>query len=140
MRPTVAHVARALRRSFARDTSCKPSGWSAENPAFGHCLVAALVVQDYFGGLIVCADLSGHYRDGSSAFSSHYWNRIDGRNLDVTRRQFSPWFPYREMLRDEEDIHVVNRELEIGPLTHDTYRMLAARVRRHLRAHNDRRR
>jgi hypothetical protein len=140
MEPTVGQVGRALRRSFCRETSCKPTGWTAENPAFGQCLVAALVMQDYFGGIIVCADLTDHYRDGASAFSSHYWNRINGRDRDVTKQQFPPWFPYREMLRNEEDIHVVSRELEIGPLTHEAYQMLAERVRKHLQEQSDRRR
>lgn len=70
----------ALKKSWSKETSYTSTQkeWSDKNPAFGHCAVTALIVQDYFGGeLLFCK----HH--------NHYWNRLsDGREIDLTRSQF----------------------------------------------------
>lgn len=70
-----------LRESWNMETCYPPErkNWSKENPAWGQCVVTALIVQDYFGGDIVyCKHLK------------HFWNRLpDGTMLDLTRHQYT---------------------------------------------------
>ena len=72
----------ALVKSWSKDTCYPPMGddWSRENPALGQCYVTALIVNDYFGGMI----LEAKFKDGSA----HFWNLVDGEEVDLTRSQF----------------------------------------------------
>lgn len=79
----------ALRASWAADT-CSPddlerAGWQPENPAWGHCDITALVVNDIFGGDLVVGEV---HLDGEQP-GFHWWNQLpSGVELDVTREQF----------------------------------------------------
>jgi hypothetical protein len=79
----------ALRASWAADT-CSPddmarAGWQADNPAWGHCDITALIVNDIFGGELVVGEV---HRDGERQ-GFHWWNRLpSGVELDLTREQF----------------------------------------------------
>ena len=69
----------ALRNSFGVDT-CYPAerqDWSKEIPSIGQCAVAALVVQEFLGGEIV-------YDQNNI----HFWNCVDGIDIDLSRDQF----------------------------------------------------
>ena len=57
-------------------------------PEVGKCFVSALVINDYFGGKIIKAK--------SSSAISHYWNRIDDIDIDLTKGQF----PENEIFAD----------------------------------------
>lgn len=97
---TVSVVAEAIIRSCAKDTSADPDGWTEENPTWGHCAVAALVLQDWFGGGLI------HTRTTGSGFRrNHYWNRLPGGfDVDATREQFPPWTTFagfEERTRDQ---------------------------------------
>jgi hypothetical protein len=70
-----------LRTAWRREFSAKHDAWTPNNPALGQCASTALLVQDKFGGEILCAVIPGK-------FGSHYWNRVDGQELDYTRSQF----------------------------------------------------
>jgi hypothetical protein len=45
-----------------------------------------LVVHDLFGGQLLEAEV--HFHDGSPQ-GFHYWNRLDGVDVDLTREQFT---------------------------------------------------
>jgi hypothetical protein len=78
--PTLDEVRDALRLAWSRATSADPDGWSQHNPALGQCAVSALIVQDFFGGDLLRADVGG---------AGHYWNRLpDGSSIDLTIEQF----------------------------------------------------
>lgn len=70
---------------FARDTANPGTPWGVPgtDPSLGHCAVAAIIIQELFGGELVSL-----YIDGES----HWFNRIDVRgfavDVDVTGGQF----------------------------------------------------
>jgi hypothetical protein len=72
---------RAVEAAWGADTSYWPETWSADNPAWGQCAATALAVQDLLGGEIII---------GRMADADHYWNRINGQDVDLTARQFPP--------------------------------------------------
>ncbi|WP_246204149.1 YunG family protein [Streptomyces tailanensis] len=86
---TLTDIDRALRASWAADT-CSPddlarSGWQPDNPAWGHCDITALVVNDIFGGDLVLGDV---HCDGEP-HGYHWWNRLpSGVELDLPLEQF----------------------------------------------------
>lgn len=65
-------------RAFAADTAV-PGGWNAEIPSSGHCAIVAIVVQGIHGGEFVSATVNG---------VSHWFNRFDGFDVDLTGDQF----------------------------------------------------
>ncbi|GLY31582.1 hypothetical protein [Kineosporia sp. NBRC 101731] len=86
---TLNDVADGLRASWAADT-CSPddverSPWSPENPAWGHCDITALVVNDLFGGDLVMGEV--HLNGEQHGY--HWWNRLEsGLEIDMTKEQF----------------------------------------------------
>lgn len=79
---TLEILEKALRKSWSRETSPvnDKNGWTPENPAWGQCAITALIVQDYFGGSLMRAEVGK---------GSHYWNQLpDGTEIDLTKIQF----------------------------------------------------
>ncbi|MEM6743343.1 MAG: hypothetical protein AAF676_06365 [Pseudomonadota bacterium] len=54
--------------------------WSRENPANGQCNVTAAVIHDLFGGDVLRTRVGSVW---------HYYNRVDGRRVDLTDSQFT---------------------------------------------------
>jgi hypothetical protein len=79
----------AIRHAWAADTSID-SEWSVTCPARGQCAVTALVIQDYLGGQLIRAEVEG---------VSHYWNRVKGGEVDLTRDQFTQFVPTAVAIR-----------------------------------------
>lgn len=78
--PEPARLRPLLERAWSKETSVDPSGWSAENPAWGQCAITALVIQDLYGGDLLRCKVRG---------ISHYLNRLaSGEAIDLTRDQF----------------------------------------------------
>lgn len=87
---TLSGIDAALRAAWSADT-CSPDDlertpWSAENPAWGHCDITALLVHDLFGGVLLCGDVRS---SAGEQQGHHWWNRLpSGLELDLTREQF----------------------------------------------------
>ncbi|GAA3111212.1 hypothetical protein GCM10010449_36970 [Streptomyces rectiviolaceus] len=87
---TLTGIDAALRAAWAADT-CSPddvarSPWTADNPAWGHCDITALVVHDMFGGELLVGEVWSV--DGEQQ-NFHWWNRLaSGVELDLTKEQF----------------------------------------------------
>ena len=82
---TLTELERAIRSSWALDTSDDPDEWTEANPARGQCVGTALVVRELLGGAILLADV---IRDGAWV-ERHAWNRLTtGVAIDLTRAQF----------------------------------------------------
>ena len=66
-----------LDKSWAKETSEDPAGWSDNNPACGHCLISAMNCQDNFGGEII----QGKFKETQP----YYWHRLlDGTEIHLT--------------------------------------------------------
>ncbi|MEV6140187.1 hypothetical protein AB0L63_29910 [Nocardia sp. NPDC051990] len=82
-------IDKALRTSWAADTcsvdDLARAEWQADNPAWGHCDITALIVNDVFGGDLMV----GEVMLGVEQQGFHWWNRLPtGVELDLTRDQF----------------------------------------------------
>jgi hypothetical protein len=124
---TLAQLEEAVRRSWGPDTVDPDDGWSADNPARGHCDVTALVVNDLLGGELLASDVFL----GGKRIMAHMWNRLStGIEVDLTREQFRNG----EVLGEPV---AIPRPATIDP-THpryhryEKYLVLAARVRARL--------
>lgn len=110
LRAELDELRSALERCWDEQTSA--GGYTPERPSTGQCAVTAMIVQDRFGG-----DLMRVINEGDS----HYYNRIDGVDVDLTRDQFNTWAP--------TDGPVVRDRDYVGthPSTKARYELLAAR-------------
>lgn len=86
-----ARVARALTRSWSRDTARQ---WTAENPAAGQCNVTALLLHELFGGDLLRTPLPE---------GDHFYNRIGGRRYDFTESQFTQPIAYADLPASRAD-------------------------------------
>ena len=78
------NLAYYLRSAWSYKTSSVPEFWDFDNTALGQCVPTSLIVQDYFGGVIVRT--VALLPDGTS--DSHYFNELEIGELDLTRQQF----------------------------------------------------
>jgi hypothetical protein len=91
----IQQLERILQVAWIRETSADPDHWTPENPAWGQCAVTALVVDDHVGSRQLHAEpdckviwAEAVLPDGKKI--SHYFNYIDGREIDLSRKQFPP--------------------------------------------------
>ncbi|MCA6114515.1 hypothetical protein J6524_06220 [Bradyrhizobium sp. WSM 1738] len=101
---------RKLREAWSAETSGK---WRPDNPAAGQCSVTALVVQDELGGEILKTDFGGAW---------HFYNRIDGRRIDLTMSQFDSPIGYDDLPSNR---HEALRDTSVRQ-----YELLCERIRK----------
>lgn len=98
--------------SCDKETAGNKKEWNSDNPLFGHCKVASLVLQDYFGGELVLCKV-GKY--------NHCYNVINGKKIDVTEDQFGEGYI-------SIDDRIVIREEILSSTGCDGYELLKSRV------------
>jgi hypothetical protein len=78
----ITTVIKAVKNAWGKDTAYHKDAerWTNKNPSIGQCAVTALVINHFFGGKII----SGVSSDGAV----HFWNRILGFKIDLTKSQF----------------------------------------------------
>jgi hypothetical protein len=81
---TDGRLRQRLERAWSAATTSDPENWTPANPAWGQCAVTACAVQDEIGGDVVWAE--AQLPDGRRV--SHYFNSVDGDEIDMTRAQF----------------------------------------------------
>ncbi|MEU6766970.1 hypothetical protein ABZ916_31265 [Streptomyces sp. NPDC046853] len=87
---TLTGLSAALRAAWSADT-CSPDDvarapWTAENPAWGHCDVTAILVHEIFGGELLVGEV---WSAEGEQQGFHWWNRLaSGVELDLTHEQF----------------------------------------------------
>lgn len=80
----ITNLKNRIRQVCSEDTthpSCKEE-WSKANPMLGHCAVASAIFYNKFGGEIIRGIIA-------ESGISHYWNRLDGVEYDLTKEQFT---------------------------------------------------
>jgi hypothetical protein len=116
----------AIEASWCLET-CDPTdaaAWTPTNPSLGHCAVTALVMHDFFGGELLEAEV--FFRNGSRQ-GFHYWNRLAGVELDLTREQFKS----QEVVQEPQ---VIDRLPEFPWKADEQYRVFRERVNAELAA------
>lgn len=112
-------VREALEDSWSIETAVQ---WSEENPANGQCNVTAVVVHDLFGGDI----LRTYYPE-----FWHYYNRIDGKRIDLTDSQF--WRPGARFAAPERyDDEISDRDAAMEGIPQREYDVLRKALLRSL--------
>lgn len=110
-----------LKKSWSKETCHLPlqDRWNTGQPEIGQCAVTVLVIQDYFGGKIA-HDIK----------NKHYWNIVDGVEIDITRKQF----PRDTIFTIDE---FVNREslFSIKAKTRERYEMLLDNIKNNSTQH-----
>jgi hypothetical protein len=113
-----------LRQSWKADTaypSCQ-NEWVISDPSYGQCAITATLVCDMFGGTI--------HRIRVNGGGTHYFNKIDGHYIDLTREQFDLYDIPIEYEPNEE----ISREYcGKNPNTKARYKQLQRNIIRFLR-------
>lgn len=112
----IENLHEALKRAWSKET-CYESirdNWSSENSAYGQCYITTLIVNDYFGGEILKTKLLNGI--------THYWNLINGKEVDLTRSQFSP----EEVI--PSPVKLARKDLE----ENERYKLLKSRVEKNI--------
>lgn len=104
---------RAVSAEWSAETASPTGAWSAATPAQNHCSITSLIVQDHFGGDILCTRTSG---------GTHYYNCIDGIRWDLTVSQFAEPIPYEDT--------PASREAALADTSQAKYALLGARLAR----------
>lgn len=103
-----AAVRNALSQAWSLETAKQ---WTPECPAAGQCNVTAVVIHDLFGGEILQTALPDDWGD-----VIHFYNRIDGRVVDLTDSQFTEPIPYDDAPASRDAAMACVREAEYATL------------------------
>ena len=129
----VTTVGMHIAGSWNSMTSADSANWSRDNPAWGQCAITALIAQDFLGGEILRIDLSTHKDPKISAMRSHYFNRINGNEVDFTRWQFSADYNEFNLVLASQTPEIRTREYLLGnQSTRDRYLLLRFSVAKSL--------
>lgn len=108
-----------LLHCWSRETaypSCQ-SEWVSNDPTYGQCAITAMLVCDMFGGTI--------HRIRVNGGGTHYFNKIDGHYLDLTRQQFDLYnIPVEYEPNDLMDRQYCGK----NPSTDKRYKLLVANI------------
>lgn len=107
-------VRAALQKAWSLETAVQ---WTPKTPAAGQCNVTAVIIQEMFGGDILRTRLEGFE-------SHHYYNRIEGKRVDLTDSQFDSPIDYADELSDRNAAMDYVRDAE--------YQILRSRLSHHL--------
>lgn len=121
-------LVKALQKSWSRETSYSPDSWTSDNPALGQCAVSALVANDYLGGEIIWSDAVLP----SGEKISHYFNLINGQEIDLTRSQFPEGTVIPQGQAKTKDFATTRDFMLSNEITKNRYEILKNRVERYL--------
>ena len=79
---TINDLYNILRECWCKESaypSCQAE-WVPNDPSYGQCAITAMLVYDMFGGSI--------HRIRVSGGGTHYFNKLNGHYIDLTREQF----------------------------------------------------
>lgn len=118
------HLSEVLPGCWCKETSSEED-WTPENPPYGQCAVTALIVQDRCGGDIVNAKV---YVPAWDREVSHYFNRIGGLEIDLTRHQFPESTEVPKGADKKGDLETTRAYVLSYPQTVERYKKLQERL------------
>jgi hypothetical protein len=104
----------AIRESWSLRTS---GNWLPDNPARGQCNVTAMLVHELFGGEILKTPLPE---------GDHYYNRLDGKRVDLTDSQFDRPIAYADLPSDRTEALMGTTAQKYEALRSDFQRRMSA--------------
>jgi len=116
-------VKQAIRNGWSAETIAGPQQWTEQNRALGQCEVSSFVAWEYLGGDLV----HGEVFINDEMTENHWWNRIDGLDIDLTEEQFSGVEDIRIVQVIPHDV-VEARQSDIKPEMRARMRVLRAAV------------
>ena len=126
---TVIAVVGSEEKCWTEETSLDPENWIPENPSWGQCAVTACIVNDYFGGKVVWANVNMSGQD-----ISHYFNNIDGKEIDLTRKQFPPETVVLPGIDKTKNFPTTRDYVLSFEKTEERYNLLKSRVEKEINA------
>lgn len=117
-------IKKILLKSWTKETSYYPTEWNKLKPSLGQCAVTALIINDYFGGEIVWAEVL--LPNGQKI--SHYFNFIDGKEVDFTCSQFPDGTQIPKGIKKKKDFNTPREFLLSNDNTKKRYELLKKRV------------
>jgi len=126
---SINQLEKILEKCWTKETSLDSENWIPENPSWGQCAVTACIVNDYFGGKIVWANVNMLGQD-----ISHYFNNIDGKEIDLTRKQFSPETAVPQGIDKTKKFQTTRDYVLSFEKTAERYALLKSRVEKEMNA------
>ena len=124
---TIHDLELAIRQAWVKRTDDYPQELlKPDEPSAGQCAVTALVVQDYFGGEIVNTVATSPYNPRASC--SHYFNVINGREIDLTKQQFIDGVNFSKATPKTKGFSSTREYMLSYPATAERYLALKSRV------------
>ncbi len=93
-----------LLKCWSIETSSK---WTTDNPYRGQCGVTALVINDLSGGNILKTKVEGQW---------HFYNQIEGKRYDFTKKQFAFEINYQDIESNREEAFADTNEYQYSTL------------------------
>lgn len=112
-----------LEQCWSKDTaypSCQEE-WISSDPSYGQCAITATLVYDMFGGTIHKINVCGG--------GTHYFNKLNGRYVDLTREQFDL---YNIPVNYEPNQEIAREYCAKNINTHERYWLLQRNIIRYL--------
>ena len=103
-------------KGWCEYSAFKKSMWNSENRCNGQCNATVLLVQEYFGGDII------EYPNPSTDKTKHFFNRINGCDIDLTSEQFNSPLNYHTQTkkadhfpkyRYEKSVYILKLRMEL---------------------------
>lgn len=110
----IENVQKTLLECYSKDL-CYPKvrdKWSDFNKCYGMCAITSLIINDYFGGDICKTHVEG---------TSHYFNLIESKIIDLTSSQFNYEIDYK-------DFEIIDRQKMLTDDTKNRYTTLKTRL------------
>ena len=93
-----------LLKCWSLKTSSK---YSNQNPYKGQCGVTALIINDWFGGKILKTKTNNQW---------HFYNLINGKRVDFTKKQFDFQIDYKDIETTREEALSDTNEFQYNEL------------------------
>lgn len=100
----ITQIEQYLLKCWSIKTSSK---WTPENPYKGQCGVNSLVINDLFGGKILKTEMEGQW---------HFYNQIEGKRYDFTKKQFAFEINYQDIESNREEAFADTNEFQYSTL------------------------